>query len=54
MNIDGTTPAPRRSTGNERPAGFGVLFHQTLEGDRDLVDGIGWRSGSMTKVHDRT
>ena len=29
--------------GNERPAGFGVLFHQTLEGDRDLMDGIGWR-----------
>src|SRR5680860_1117718 len=29
--------------GNERPTGFGVLFHQTLEGDRDLMDGIGWR-----------
>src|SRR5215467_3046899 len=28
---------------NERPAGFGVLLHQTLEGDRDLMDGIGWR-----------
>ena len=38
----------------KRPAGFGVLVHQTLEGDRDLMDGIGWRSGSMTKVHDRT
>jgi hypothetical protein len=29
--------------GNERPAGFGVLFHQTLEGYRELMDGIGWR-----------
>src|SRR5215510_6560243 len=29
--------------GNERPAGFGVLLHQTLQGQRDLMDGIGWR-----------
>jgi hypothetical protein len=24
--------------GNERPTGFGILFHQTLEADRDLMD----------------
>jgi hypothetical protein len=29
--------------GHERPADFGVLFHQSLEGDRDLMYGIGWR-----------
>jgi hypothetical protein len=29
--------------GNERPTGFGILFHQTLEGDCDLMDGIGWQ-----------
>src|SRR5262249_44632605 len=29
--------------GNERPAGFGVLLHQILEGHRDLMDCIGWR-----------
>jgi hypothetical protein len=29
--------------GNERPAGFGVLLHQTLQGDSDLMDGIGCR-----------
>src|SRR5215831_15107262 len=29
--------------GNERPAGLGVVLHQTLEGQRDLIDGIGCR-----------
>src|SRR6476646_11467493 len=34
--------------GKERSAGFGVLFHQTLEGDRDLMDGIGWRQAKQS------
>jgi hypothetical protein len=29
--------------GNEWLTGLGILFHQTLEGDCDLMDGIGWQ-----------
>jgi hypothetical protein len=29
--------------GNERPTDFGILFHQKLEANRDLMDGIGWQ-----------
>ena len=34
--------------GNERTPAFGVLFYETLERDRDLMDGIGWRQAKQS------